>query len=125
MSPRTKAEAKPIRRKKKKRVKRKVVVVEEDKSKDKEEEPEDSEEQGKESEEDLIASDEGQMEEVDVDDEDVEMFLEVSSRDRHEKFTVLDGEQVEALMARKIKDIADLLQGMTPSVLSFLSRVWQ
>jgi Ca2+-binding EF-hand superfamily protein len=36
-------------------------------------------------------------------------FLEESNHDRHMKFTVLDGDQVEKLMARKIRDAAELL----------------
>ncbi len=34
-------------------------------------------------------------------------FLEVSSASRHSKFTVLDGDQVEKLMARKIRDASE------------------
>jgi hypothetical protein len=33
----------------------------------------------------------------------------VSSHSRHSKFTVLDGDQVEKLMARKIHDASELL----------------
>jgi hypothetical protein len=36
-------------------------------------------------------------------------FLETSNRERHDKFTVIDGTQVEKLMGRKIGDAADLL----------------
>lgn len=41
--------------------------------------------------------------------EEPDGFLEVSSHSRHSKFTVMEGDQVEKLMARKIRDASELL----------------
>ncbi len=87
----------PAGKKKKKRVAKKSGKKA---AKPEEEEMED----GSDSERDLSSGEEALL-----DSAEEPGFLEVSSRDRHEKFSVLDGEQVEKLMARKIRDTAELL----------------
>ncbi len=88
---------KPAKKTRKKRVAKKKPAVEEQEPEDDGSGSGEEEHELSSGEEDLLNSAEGNG------------FLEVSTNDRHAKFSVLDGEQVEKLMARKIKDAAELL----------------